>query len=250
MSQHQVQQQPQPRRSTLIPIRVDVASDDKNVRIVDTLLLDPTCWPTPLYLPLQESVERNIRDLAYSVLSDAEVAGMGRTVRHFTGRVDVWSTELQTKLEDQLRPQIWSIVNGTATITTPTSQPPPPNGDKNLSHLIPIAIRLMIHGITIHEDFYWDPSVPVSPMELAQEMAKDFNLPEEAVVAIVISILEQLYGLPMDLSPDESLVPTTTTTTGTPTSSSSSERPTGAWLLDPKETVAMTNQIITQHRPA
>lgn len=210
--------------SSLFPVRVDVSSDDKNARIVDTLLLDPTCWPTPLYVPLQESVERNIRDLAYSILSDAEVTGMGRTVRHFTGRVDLWSTELQTKIEDQLRPQIWAIVNGTA-------------GDRHpKGTLVPISIQLIIHGVNIQEDIQWDPSVPVAPMEFAQRMAKDLNLPEEAVIAITICILEQLHGLSMDTSPDES-------------APSQVERQRGAWMLDPKETVATTSQIVAHYRP-
>lgn len=209
-------------KSALYPVRVDVASDDKNTRIVDTLLIDPTCWPIPLYAPLQESVERNIREYAYTVLSDAEVAGMGRTVRHFTGRVDLWSTELQTKIEDQLRPQIWAIINGAMSI---------PKGK-----LIPISIRLVIHGVSIHEEIQWDPSVPLTPLEFAQELAKDLNLPEEAVVAVLMCILEQLHGLQMDTSTDES-VPSTT----------AMQR--GAWMLDPKDTTAMTSQIVAIHKP-
>ena len=211
-------------KSKLFPVRIDVSSDDKNIRIVDTLLIDPTCWPIPLYSPLQESVERNIRDYAYTVLSDAEVTGMGRTVRHFTGRVDLWSTELQTKIEDQLRPQIWAIVNDATNTLVSTGK------------LIPITIRLVIHGISIHEDIQWDQSVPVTPMEFAQEFAKDLNLPEDAVVAVLICILEQLHGLPMDTSTDES-------------ASSQTAQNRGAWLLDPKDTVATTNQIVASHKP-
>lgn len=211
--------------STLIPVRVDVSSHDKSTRIVDTLLVDPSCWPIPLYAPLQESVERNIREYAYTILSDAEVAGMGRTVRHFTGRVDVWSTELQTQIEDQLRPQLWAIVNGAA---KPKQQPL-----EESNALIPISIRLVIHGISIDENIQWDPSVPLSPLEFAQELARDLNLPDEAVIAITICLLEQLYGLDMDTSPDESLP----------------QQNRGAWSLDPKDIAATTNQIVSQHRP-
>jgi hypothetical protein len=214
--------------STLIPVRVDVSSQDKSVRVVDTLLVDPTCWPIPLYAPLQESVERNIREYAYTILSDAEVAGMGRTVRHFTGRVDVWSTELQTKMEDQLRPQLWAIVNGAARLKEH------PKGT-----LIPITIRLVVHGISIHEEIQWDPSLSnlVSPLEFAQDLAKDLNVPEEAVISITICLLEQLYGLSMDTSADPSV------------SAQIASHRRGAWPLDPKDSVATTNQIVAQHRP-
>lgn len=153
---------------------------------------------------------------------------MGRTVRHFTGRVDLWSTELQTKIEDQLRPQLWAVVNGATRLKQ--------QQQNAKGSLIPISIRLIIHGISIHEDLQWDPSLPVSPLEFAQELATDLNLPEEAVIAITICMLEQLYGLSMDTSPDES-VPAQTAQNR------------GSWQLDPKDTVATMNQIVAQHRP-
>lgn len=221
------------RPSTLIPVRIDVASNDKTARVIDTLIVDPTCWPIPLYSPLQESVERNIQELAYTVLSDAEVLGMGRTVRHFTGRVDLWSPELQLKVENQLRPQIWAIVNGIYDIVKPQQ----PGG------MIPISIRLMIQGIAIHEDFQWDPSVPVSPMEFAEELGQDLNLPEEAVVAVLISFLEQLYGLTINTTEEES-----TPTNNSNNSNTAKKR--GAWRLDPKDTMSTMTQVVAQHRPS
>ena len=59
--------------SKLVPIRVDVLSDDKTIRIVDTLIIDRTCWPVTLYQPLYVSVEENITQLAHTIISDAEV---------------------------------------------------------------------------------------------------------------------------------------------------------------------------------
>lgn len=207
--------------TTLIPIRVDVVSDDKSSRIVDTLLFDPTCWPIALYTPLQESVERNVQELAHTILSEAEVQGMGRTVRHFTGRVtDLWSPSLQTKIEEQLRPQLWKICNGEIALPKSSTR---------------IAIRLIVHGIVIKEDFLWDPNVPVSPLEFAQDLAKEYKLSDEGAVAVVTTILEQLYGLVVDTSVDVSENP--------------NARMTGAWMMDTKEHIAAVGQSIAHHRP-
>lgn len=59
--------------SNIVPIRVDVLSADKTIRIVDTLLFDPTCWPVTLYQPLYAAIEENVTDMAHNILSDAEV---------------------------------------------------------------------------------------------------------------------------------------------------------------------------------
>jgi hypothetical protein len=217
--------------SSLIPVRIDVVSDDKSIRIVDTLLLDPTCWPIPLYAPLQESLERNVQELAHTILGEAEVQGMGRTVRHFTGRVDLWSPRFQAKIEAQLRPQLLTIVLNDDYL------PKAPNNNSNDTQ-IRIAIRLVVHGVVVHEDILWDPKVPVSPMEFAQDMGNEYNLPEEGVVAIATTILEQIYGLTVDASPDASATPTT------------NKRTTGAWMMDTKDHVATVAQMVAQHRPA
>ena len=70
--------------AALIPIRIDACTEDGHVRIIETLLFDPNCWPIPLLPLLHEAVERNIQELAHTIISDSEVLGMGRTVRHFT----------------------------------------------------------------------------------------------------------------------------------------------------------------------
>lgn len=205
--------------SALIPLRIDVSSDDKSIRIVDSFLFDPTCWPIPLSVPLSVSVEENIRLMAYTILSEAETNGMGRTVRHFTGRLELWSQSLQDKIEAQLRPQFWQLVDGHVPKATSTRA---------------ISIRLVLHGIVIEEDFLWDPNVPISAIEFAQDMAKELKLPEEAVVAIATSILEQTYGLAMDTSVDRSVM-------APPIK--------GAWMMDSKEFVSTMAHIVAQHRP-
>lgn len=206
--------------SSLLPVRIDVVSDDKSIRIVDTLVLDPTCWPIPLYAPLQESLERNVKELAYTILGEAEVQGMGRTVRHFTGRVDLWSESLQEKIESQLRPQLLKIVSGDFPKLPSTPQQ--------------IAIRLVVHGVVIQEDILWDPKVPLSPIEFAKDITKEYNLPDEVEVAIITTILEQLYGLSVDASPD---------------ASAAGNRRTGSWMMDIKDHVATVAQAVAQHKP-
>jgi hypothetical protein len=260
---------------------VDVSSSDKTARLVETILIDPTCWPSPLYEPLEESVERTIRDYAHSILSDAEVHGMGRTVRHFTGRLDLWTPQLQTQIEDQLRPQIWAIVLDQLQRTT--TKPTTTTTTSQQQTLIPISIRLLLSttttngnsstrdntstntGILIQEDFLWDPSVPVSPLEFAQSMADDLQLPEEAAVDIATTIVEQIYGLNVP-SGEESLIsqPPSTNKEGDGSFSSPSittiaaagggggggeVNSMGAWKMDPKEYVATTTQIVSSHRP-
>jgi len=329
--------------TSLIPVRVDVSSSDKTTRIIETLLIDPTCWPIPLYysnhpsltmtsssvsaavtqqqLLLHESVERNIKEYAHSILSDAEVHGMGRTVRHFTGRIDtIWTPSLQTLVEDQLRPQLWAIalstVPATATTATATttrrtegSTQHPHHHPSSSSSLIPISIRLLLPnittttvttpsntnnttnnnnannnsssttnnttssiGIVVHEDFLWDPSLTSSaattttttaastpsPLEFAQDMTRDLQLPEEAAIDIATTLLEQLHGL--DVPPLGASAAAGGVGGGTDPSSrmppldgsstllvETSMR--GAWKMDPKEYVATTTQIISSHRP-
>jgi hypothetical protein len=215
-------------KSTLIPVRIDVLTDDRLLRVVDTLLIDPTCWPISLCAPLNETVERNITHLAHTVLSDAEVQGMFRTVRHFTGRVDIWTPQLQDKVEEQLRPQLWKIVNGRAKIIG--------DNNNNNKHLIPISIRFILNRIVVHEDILWDPYGPVTPIEFAQDMTKEFKLPEEATVSIVTTMLEQLYGLAIDESPN-------------PAVENQLEKDLrGAWMLDATAKVHTESQVVAHHK--
>ena len=201
--------------ANLVPLRVDVCTGDGHVRIVDTLMFDPKCWPIPLLPPLHESVEHNVRELAHSIISDAEVIGMGRTVRHFTNRVDLWSPRLQELVEGQLRSQLWDIVEGKRT--------------RNKSNVTKISLRLTVNNVIISDDFDWDTSVPTCPIEFATTMAKELNLPDEAAVAITTSIVEQLNGVP--ISPGKASTATT------------------AHLLDSRDNVANIAHAVALHRP-
>lgn len=208
----------------LVPVRVDVATGDGHVRIVDTLLLDPNCWPgmnsMDPTMPLHESVEENVQEMAHSIIADAEVAGMGRTVRHFTNRIDLWSPKLQELVEDQLRPQLWDMVEGKRKI---------PKTISNTS-IVKISLRLTVNNLSITDDFDWDTTVPSCPIEFANTMVKELNLPQEAAVAIATSIVEQLNGVPM----------------------ASIEKPstaTAACLVESRDNVAHVAHVVALHRP-
>ena len=205
--------------SSLIPIRVDVVSDDKSTRIVETLLFDPSCWPIPLSRPLSISVEANIKEIAHTILSESETNGMGRTVRHFVGRMELWTSSLQDKIEAQLRPQLWKIVDG----HLPKPKTP-----------IHISLRLVVHSVVIHDDILWDPNLPITALDFAKDMARDLKLPDEAVVAIATTILEQTYGMAMDKSADRSVAPNNNR---------------GAWIMDSKDYVTSMAHVVAQHRP-
>jgi SNF5 / SMARCB1 / INI1 len=179
----------------LVPICIDVCTEDGHVRIIDTLILDSNCWPIPLVPPLHESIEENVKELASTIIADAEVVGMGRTVRHFTNRVDLWSWELQELVEEQLRLQLWDIFE------KKNSRDPGPNAiiKKNIS------LRLNVNNIQITDDFEWDNTVPgMCPLVISQSIARDLNLPSEATIAITTAILEQLHGSPISHKPSES----------------------------------------------
>lgn len=53
--------------------------------------------------------------MAQSVLCDAEVMGMGRTSRHFTGRVDLWSASLLDKIHECIYRQLLCVLMPTTT---------------------------------------------------------------------------------------------------------------------------------------
>jgi len=232
----------------IVPIRIDVLSEDKTLRIVDTLLFDPACWPVTLYQPLYTSLEENITLMAHTILSDAEVQGMGRTVRHFTGRLDLWSPKLQKAVEDQLRPQLWKLATTTIASTTTTTASKHNNDDDDDDDeydetLVPISIRLMIDRLVIHEDILWDNYGRVSPFEFARDMAVEMNLPDEATVAIATTITEQLHGLSIDTTPDS-----TTLANNIINNNNTSKSFRGAWTMDPKEHASIASQVVAQHR--
>jgi hypothetical protein len=329
---------------SLVPIRIDVFAGDKSLRIVDTLLFDPNVWPIPFpqhaligsnnnnknntmntYDAARTSwIESNVQLLANEVLADQECLGMGRTARHFTGRVDLWSDTMQTLIADQLRPQLVQVALGTATtarqrplvavkrkasvaagdndvsdaskvkktkidsmeVDTPEKestndsaretmnevpQPPkeaetpentgpaPAKEEKEQeraverhnrkeaspklpekSQLIPIRIRLLVHGVRIHDDFDWDPCLGMSPLELAEAMGRDLQLSDEAVVALAIDMAEQIHGL--EVLPDEE------GTEGDEGGPPDRRNATAAWPLEQRVHITNVAHLVAQHR--
>ena len=153
---------------------------------------------------------------------------MGRTVRHFTGRLDLWSHKLQKAVEDQLRPQLWKIATINEDEITIIS--------KHDDTLVPISIRLMIDRLVIHENILWDKNLLLSPFEFAQDLANEMNLPDEAVIAIAMTIIEQIHGLSIDTALDPTLV------------NNVNKSCRGAWTMDLKENASITSQVVAQHR--
>ncbi|KAL3924271.1 MAG: hypothetical protein SGILL_001151 [Bacillariaceae sp.] len=141
-------------------------------------------------------------------------------------------------MQDMIRPQLWKIVQGQASIkSVETASTKDKSGSRSSSSsLIPISIRLIQNPIRIHEDILWDPNGPVSPMEFAQSLAKEFKLPEESAVSILTTMLEQLYGLPIDKSEDAMVGNKLET----------DKR--GAWLTDARGKMDADQQVAAQHR--
>jgi hypothetical protein len=319
---------------SLVPIRIDVFASDKSLRVVDTLLFDPTVWPIPFPQHVMSNhnydaartawIESNCQLLANQVLADQECLGMGRTARHFTGRVDLWSDTMQNLIADQIRPQLVQVALGTATtarqrplvaikrkqaststaaaahsdggsetkkaktdsmeVDTPekekstndnaskeeqqqppketepeTTAPMPAKeeeekvDDQNKasndalqklpvenSRLIPIRIRLLVHGVRIHDDFDWDPCLGMSPLEFVQAMGQDLNLSDEAIVAVAIDMTEQIHGLVV--LPDEA---GTEVDEGGPPDRRNA---TAAWPLEQRVHITNVAHLVAQHR--
>lgn len=88
-----------------------------NLRIVDTLLLDPLVFPIAINYntvnSIDETINANAELLANTILADSEVIGMvSRTARHFTGRLDLWSWPFMKQIQEQIRVQLIAIVKG------------------------------------------------------------------------------------------------------------------------------------------
>mgnify|MGYP005847742283 CR=1 FL=1 len=295
----------------LVPLRVNVVSDDKNTCIVDTILLDRNCWPVPLFYPLEDAVDRNAEELAYTLMSDMEVLGMGRTVRHFTGRMDIWNTSLFHKMVDQLRVQLKHVLKTSKLLPeraaagnqkrklmevaagnveakkskTEESESKKEGEDAKeesekskqeeskeskeenkqqeeseetkqdqqqqqtsvettkkvkKASLVPIRLRLCVHGVRIHDDFVWDKNLPLCPIEFAQTLGRDLNLSDEAVIAIVTSIVEQLDGAVVDDTKDLDVADP---------SSSARKNATAAWPMEHKVHIMNMEHIVGLHKP-
>lgn len=146
---------------------------------------------------------------------DAEVYGIIKTTRNFTNRTDIWTRGFQKKVAQQLRPQLWSLVNNYESL-------------QKKREMVKIHLRLSVNGININDDFQWDPNVPNQcPIAFAQMLARDLKLPDDAVPAIATAIAEQLGGIQVEAPP----------------------KSTSAFHVDLREQQANVNQIASFHSP-
>ena len=281
--------------SFLLPIRIDVTSDDKSFRIVDTFFLDPGVWPQQhrqpqpsvddgatnrrgaaltLFEPLSLSsiVRGNCRFLAERLLEDSLVMGMGRTARHFTGRLpaDTVPRSVQLQVENQIFDQVWAFLNSTS--------PPKPSesrkrardtdatnedlslGEKAIKKeqetaLISIRIRMSAFGVRIHDDFDWDPTVPISPLEIARSIAHDLNLSTELELAVAMDIAEQILSGQLRQKEqermDQSLASAgmSSFVVDLDPSIKDIRNTTAAWQIDPRAHVSNVAQLVQLHQP-
>ncbi len=210
----------------LYPIRVDVISNDGKTRLIDSILMDPSCLPIPL-CPitnveknglLDQTIERNSKHLATTLIADMEVHSCSRA--HRTGRIALFQTypELETKIEDQISSQLRIILEQEHYFNKKRKRKLDVSDDKeeNINdegkeqknekeaatsinkegNLVKVNIRLRIDEISIVDEFWVDPNHPMSnPLFLAESIANDLNLPKSAINTIALSIAEQICGL-------------------------------------------------------
>jgi len=204
----------------LYPIRIDATSNDRQLRIVDTLLWDATL--------LKLDTNNNADQLAQQIVADTVVLGMGRAARHFTNRWEIGgdsAAEMTAKIAAQIREQ-WRAIqqrracgvqDGSSSATgkkrkrdndEPTataassvkeeekaaneSNPKENAASVSSPNLIPIHLRMSIHGVRIHDDFDYDPTGILNPVQMAQSIGDDLKLTPEMVVAVAVEIAEQV----------------------------------------------------------
>ena len=112
------------------------------------------------------------------------------------------------------------------------------------NNLVSIRLRLLIHGVRIHDDFDYDPAV-LSPLQLAQSIATDLNLTPEMIVSIAIEIAEQVAASnhPIVLSDGSRVVEQDE---GGP---QDRRNLTAAWMLPNRVHVTNVAHLVAQHRP-
>ena len=102
----------------IYPIKVDVSSKDNGLRIMDTILLDPTCLPIPpsttnenynSYNLYSQTIVQNASFFAKNLLADMEVDGINKTEK--IGRIRlVNNNDLIMMVENQIQNQLKSIL--------------------------------------------------------------------------------------------------------------------------------------------
>ena len=169
----------------LIPIRIDVTFPC-GVRLIDTLIIDPNVSYT------------TTEELAYMVISDAEVHGVVPSSKHFTGRTPILSStqpnynqHILSLVEQQIQHQ---LTNYRLKLSDKNNNS---NNNKNnhiYSSLHKIHLNLVDHNIHIMDEFTFDSNT-TCPIMVAESIVKDLELPYTMIPCIVTAILEQVHGI-------------------------------------------------------
>lgn len=331
----------------LYPIRIDVTASpsdpQRHFRIVDTLLVDPHVLSAGhgggCGGDNGGGDGGRIAQLAYAIVADAAVQGVGRSARHFTGRIH-WDADvvaaLTTPVTQQIQEQLRAVHELLRPTTTTRMFPPAhrapkrqrrnedttttaittipsigniaetetespiqldsiacgvmdekseeasaqgksirrsrcrngnsgsgSSGSNGSNNIIPIRLRLSVHGIRIHDDFDWDLALmdTVSCLQMAQAMGNDLNLPPEAVQAIAVDMAEQVvvaatkhhhHQNHSDEEPekDDGSSSTTSTSTAEDDDGGPAHRRnvTAAWELPPTVHVTNVAHLVANHR--
>jgi SNF5 / SMARCB1 / INI1 len=171
--------------STLVPIRIDVSSSlpSSNTapawRAVDTLLMDPTVAVDIPFVAHQwcadqaRSVQLGVPDtaIAEAILSPTTVSTVARQI----------TTQ-------------WYAHAAISASTNPTTERSISTTKNGTRPVVPIVIRFEWQGLCLCDEFDWDPSLSstFNALSMAQSLAADLNLPEDAVTALAIDIAEQV----------------------------------------------------------
>jgi hypothetical protein len=217
----------------LYPVRVDASSKDGQVRIVDSMLIDPSCLPIPPSCSfdatvnkdnplLNRTIDENSKHLAVSIIADMEVHSCSRI--HKSGRVRIFEKypEMEGLVEAQISSQLRIILEEQNPRKRKRNQPYQDSASEEVSgnvtskecavdnhkkELVKVNIRLRENGISIVDELMVDPNHPMSnPLFLAESMAKDLKLPSNIINSLAILISEQLLGLEMKEAIDDKIV--------------------------------------------
>jgi len=163
------------------------------------------------------------------------------------------STNIISSPAPDITPSSSSNTNSENSVPQTTNDPPihEPN------NLQQIHIQIRENDIVIHDSFLIDKYLPssshhfpfqgASPVDIANQIVSDLNLPHHCAVSITSSILEQLHGIPMweDV--------TTAAGDANPTRIkgnllvSKNEPMTGAWRMGAKEKMMMDSVVFTNN---
>ena len=202
--------------TNLYPIRIDASTSDKGVRIIDTIIYDPTC--PPYINSITKNKNDTIKDMAQNLtdafLADMEVYNMTRsTSKHYSGRINLLGRiELYKEVQQQIRNQLYTIDHlykerqekrKKRKKEDDTNESTDGNSNRIASNYQKIQLRIKNgESSQINDEFYWDTSnnntssIDTCPITMANIIAKDLEIAQqpELAVDIATAIVEQLNG--------------------------------------------------------